>query len=124
MFRCFIKLFVLPSRSPAPEGDSDAPVSAPEGLVNFTSEARSFGVILNGSAGNTAGQDRLVIDPVQRPYGWSSEKAQQMAENLLHSYRCSVCYCLYTLLVCEQTVARVTVPPYHVPQIVLAMTNT
>lgn len=62
-------------------------LSEPQGNVDFQSSARTFGEILLGSAGSSAGQIRLVIDPVQRPYGWSPEKAQQTGEALLDIYR-------------------------------------
>jgi len=71
--------------------DTDADVmrilSEPQDNVDFDSSARTFGEILLGSAGSSAGQIRLIIDPVQRPYSWSPEKAQQTGEALLEIYR-------------------------------------
>lgn len=93
-------------------------VAAPEGEVSYTSSAKSFGEILTGSAGAPAGQNRLIIDPVQRPYSWGPAQGQKVAKDFLQIYRYVVLtsrsiVCCHP--VCRRLVQVKSSPCRHVP---------
>ena len=58
-----------------------------ESSVDFKSSDMTFRQIFSGDFHGSSNKVQLVIDPVQRPYSWSPEKARQTVEALLAIFR-------------------------------------